>query len=114
MNFLELQTEDQLKEIKEKTGFTIIFKHNANCPVSKATRSSFEEEAKQIPHGTSIYFLDLLTYRDMSNAIANDFEVKHESPQLLLIKDGKYTFSQAHFSISADAAAEHIQKHEVK
>ena len=49
------------------------------------------------------YFLDLITYRNLSNEIAAKYEVKHESPQVLLIENGKCSFTHSHFEITYDA-----------
>jgi len=105
MEFKKLETEDELESISCYNGYCVIFKHNTTCPISKMTRNSFEEEAGLLPEGTPVYFLDLLTYRDLSNSIAERFEVEHESPQLLLIKNGKCVFNQSHYDISAEETA---------
>jgi bacillithiol system protein YtxJ len=47
------------------------------------------------------YFLDLIAYRDVSNEIMNRFGVQHQSPQLILIKDGKAIYSATHSDIDA-------------
>ena len=49
------------------------------------------------------YYLDLIAYRDISNAIVQEFGVFHESPQVILIKDGKAIYDSSHMSISAEA-----------
>ena len=45
------------------------------------------------------YFLDLISHRDVSTAIAQKFDVEHESPQVILIKNGKAVYSASHFEI---------------
>jgi len=110
MDFVPLETTEQLSEIKKASGYNVIFKHNTTCPISKSVRRQFEEEADTLPEVSSVYFLDLLTYRDLSDAIADEFNVKHESPQLLLIKDGKCTYNQSLYDISAEDTAEAIER----
>lgn len=105
MKFNTLESAAQLEEIKKGAGNTIIFKHNTTCPISKSVRSSFEKEAETIPNVEAIYFLDLLNNRDLSDAIAEDFGVPHESPQLLVIKRGACVYHQAHYDITAEEAA---------
>ena len=53
-----------------------------------------------------LYFLDLIKYREISNQVAQDFQVHHESPQMLLIKDGECILDQSHGGISVDEALE--------
>ncbi|MBC8054928.1 MAG: bacillithiol system redox-active protein YtxJ [Sphingobacteriaceae bacterium] len=105
MNTTPLEKQDQLEEIKSAQGYSVIFKHNTTCPISKNRRANFEKNVELLPQGTAIYFLDLLSYREISDAIATSFDVKHESPQLLLIKDGACTFHQSLYDISAEDTA---------
>ena len=48
------------------------------------------------------YFLDLIAHRDISNEIANRFGVTHQSPQLILIKEGKAVYNVSHSDIDAE------------
>jgi bacillithiol system protein YtxJ len=59
-------------------------------------RSWQEEEMQNI----TPYYLDLISYRNISNKIVEEFGIHHESPQLLLIKDGKCTYHCSHSNIS--------------
>jgi bacillithiol system protein YtxJ len=110
MQFIPLESEEQLQEIKTAKGHSIIFKHNTTCPISKGARSKLEEEAESITKVNSIYFLDLLAHRNISDSIAEQFNVEHQSPQLLLIKDGVCTYNEALHEISAKATAEAIEE----
>ncbi|TNF08335.1 MAG: DUF2847 family protein, partial [Bacillota bacterium] len=49
-----------------------------------------------------LYFLDLLNHRDVSNEIANRFQVVHQSPQLILIKNGVAVYNASHSEIQAE------------
>jgi len=59
---------------------------------------------ESLPDNVPVYFLDLIKHRDISNQIAEDFQVYHQSPQLLLIKDGECILDQSHSSISLEEA----------
>lgn len=61
-------------------------------------------ELDKLPENLPLYFLDLIKYRDISNQIAQDFQVHHQSPQLLLIKDGECILDQSHSGISLEEA----------
>lgn len=104
MNTISLEESGQLDVIKKEKGYTLIFKHNTTCPISKSAKSGFEKDAELIPEDTKVYLLDILNHRDLSDKIAKDFDIVHESPQLLLIKDGVCTFQQSHYDISASEA----------
>jgi bacillithiol system protein YtxJ len=110
MQFKELESEDQLQAIKGSKGYTVIFKHNTTCPISKSVRRHFEVEAEQLPQVEAVYFLDLLAHRNLSDAIAEQYNIEHESPQLLLIKEGQCTYHEALYDISAEATSEAIKQ----
>lgn len=112
MNFIPLETEEQISEIKEAEGYNVIFKHNTTCPISKGVRSKFEEEADTLPEVKAVYFLDLLAHRDLSDTIAEEFKVEHESPQLLLIKDGECTYNKSLYDISAEGTAKAMERNQ--
>jgi bacillithiol system protein YtxJ len=105
MEFIPLEKTAQLDSIKAASGISLIFKHNTTCPISKAMRTQFEQEADGIPNANAVYFLDLLAHRDLSDAIAAQYEVPHESPQLLVIRDGQCINSQSLYGISAEETA---------
>ena len=104
MNWTQLQSTDQLKEIKNLPGYSIIFKHSTRCSISMMAKRRFELDWDSLPQELPLYFLDLIQYREISNQIAQLFHVHHESPQLLLIKDGECILDQSHGGISVDEA----------
>ena len=79
-----------------------IFKHSTRCSVSRMALKQFENEFDSSDKVTP-YFLDLIAYRDVSNEIANRFGVQHQSPQLILIKEGKAIYNASHSDIDAEA-----------
>jgi len=92
----------QLNEIVEVSNekIVLIFKHSTRCSISRYSLKQFENEFtfedKIVP-----YFLDLIAHRDVSNEIAQRFGVFHESPQIMLIKEGKAIYDASHESIDA-------------
>ena len=103
INWISLQDLGQLNQImtvsNEKP--VVIFKHSTRCSVSRMALKQFENEYS-IGDSVDIYFLDLLEHRAISNEIANRFNVVHQSPQLLLIKDGKSVYNVSHSDIDAE------------
>src|SRR5437879_13360732 len=89
MNWISLESADQLNGIKKQEGYSIIFKHSTRCSISLMAKRRFELECDNLPKNLPLYFLDLIKYREISNQIAQDFQVHHQSPQLLLIKNGE-------------------------
>ncbi|MCD8741157.1 bacillithiol system redox-active protein YtxJ [Mucilaginibacter roseus] len=104
MKWIALESADQINEIKQHPGYSIIFKHSTRCSISMMAKKRFELEWSDIPDDISLYFLDLIKYRELSNQIAADFHVHHESPQMLLIKSGECILDQSHGGISVEEA----------
>ncbi len=108
MEFKPLDRKEQIDEISATNGLNVIFKHNTTCSISKRVRAEFELEAHKIPGVSCVYFLDLLEHRDISDTIARQFGVPHESPQLLVIRDGQCIYNESLYDISAAETAASI------
>lgn len=93
------QLEDIVKESAEAP--VLIFKHSTRCSISRMALKSFEREYAIEEGKAKPYFLDLLEHRDVSNEIASRFDVQHQSPQLILIKNGKAVYNSSHSDIDA-------------
>jgi bacillithiol system protein YtxJ len=104
MNWILLESAEQLDGIKQKQGYSIIFKHSTRCSISLMAKRRFELDWDNLPENVTLYFLDLIKYRDISNQVAQDYQVYHQSPQLLLIKDGECILDQLHGGISLEEA----------
>lgn len=105
MNWNTINNELQLEEIKQKSFErpVLVFKHSTSCSISATSLSRIErawdaDKAKNIEP----FYLDLLRFRNISNKIAKDFNVEHESPQVLLIQNGECTYDASHFEIRFD------------
>jgi len=109
MNWIALDSANQLDSIKERSGYSLIFKHSTRCSISMMAKRRFELDWDKFPDSIPLYFLDLIKFRDLSNQIADDFKVHHESPQLLLVKDGECILDQSHGEISVDDTLEMVQ-----
>jgi bacillithiol system protein YtxJ len=93
------QLDDIIQESAETPA--IIFKHSTRCAISRMALRNFESEYTIEEGKAKPYFLDLLEHRDISNEIAAIFHVEHQSPQLLLIKDGVVVYHRSHQNIDA-------------
>lgn len=79
----------------------VIFKHSTRCSISRMALKQFENQY-DAQENIVPYFLDLLKHRDISNEIETQFNVQHQSPQILVIKDGKSVYNASHSDIDAD------------
>lgn len=107
MEWIHLTDEEQLNNIIEKSRekAQVIFKHSNRCSISSVALHRLQK-ANQ-PGGIDFYFLDLIKFRPISNQIAEIFKVRHESPQVLLIKDGKCVFNESHLGIDMHEIMDH-------
>lgn len=103
INWIPLTSLEQLDEIEtaSKDKQILIFKHSTRCSISRMALKKFEKEF-DLDNKVNAYFLDLIAYRDVSNEIASRYNVVHQSPQLLLIKDGKSIYNASHSDIDAE------------
>ncbi len=108
MNWIDLTYESQVDEIKERSKQKpqLIFKHSTRCSVSSVAKNRLER-AEQ-PENIDFYYLDLIKYRPVSNKIAEEFSVYHESPQIILIKNGECIYDESHSGISMEDIIENI------
>lgn len=103
MNWNKLTELSQLEQIKEESSqnLVLVFKHSTTCPISKTALARLERQWQASQVGSlQAYYLDLLSNRPISNRIAEIFDVKHESPQILLIQNGICIYHTSHLDIS--------------
>lgn len=98
-----LRRMEQLDEIldQSKTKPVAIFKHSTRCGISRGVLKLFERNYKLTDEQLKLYYLDLLQNRDISNEIAARFKVHHESPQMIVIKNGVVVYQDSHHAIQA-------------
>ena len=106
MMWTALESEDQLTEIKSRSFEqpVIIFKHSTRCSTSSMIKSRLVRSG--VPEGFGFYYLDLIRYRSVSNRVAEMFGVEHESPQVLVIRNGACVYDESHMAIRMEELAE--------
>ncbi|PWB19069.1 bacillithiol system redox-active protein YtxJ [Flavobacterium sp. HTF] len=104
VNWIPLTNLAQLNDIETISNVKpiVIFKHSTRCSISRMALKQFEKEY-DLDETVDAFFLDLIAHRDVSNEIASKFNVYHESPQLILIKNGKAVYNASHSDIDAEA-----------
>ncbi len=109
ISWVHLEDLGQLKDIvvESENKPVLIFKHSTRCSVSRMALRQFENEFLDQSKITP-YFLDLLEHRDVSNAIAKQFGVLHQSPQVILLRNGKVLYDASHSSIDAEDLLRYI------
>lgn len=112
MEWLHLTDKEQLETIDESSSLkpVIVFKHSTTCSISKMAMMRFEDNNDlDLP----CYYLDLLSYRPVSAAVAEHYSVHHESPQILVISKGECIYDASHFDIAVDEVKETLSYHQL-
>lgn len=100
--WISLTNVSQLEEIqdKSKTKTQILFKHSTRCGISSMVKRQFEKDFDFEEEALDLYYLDLLSHRDVSNAIQEVFDVQHQSPQLIIVRNQQVVAHASHGSIN--------------
>jgi bacillithiol system protein YtxJ len=105
MEWKTLSGSEQIDQIIQESFLkpVAIFKHSTRCSISHMAKGRLERELA--PDGIDFYYLDLLTYRPISSAIAERFQVHHESPQIIVFKNGEVVYDESHMAIQMQEIA---------
>ena len=102
LTWLPLTSLEQLEtiETESNTASVLIFKDSTRCGISKMVIKQFEKLFTEENQHLKVYYLDLLNYRDISNGIAAKFQVMHQSPQLIVVRNGSAVHHASHNDIT--------------
>ena len=108
MNWIALTEESQLNNIVEQSYSKpqLIFKHSTRCSISTVAKGRVDKS--DIDKSIDCYYLDLIAFRNISNLIAEKFHVFHESPQVILIKNGECIYDESHNAIRPQDILENL------
>jgi len=104
MNWHHLTSIDDVNTLIDRSRVVpcLILKHSTRCPISTMAMRRLEMSWDFAENEVEAYYLDLIGYRNVSNHIASEFGVHHESPQALLIKDGRCEYDASHLDIRVE------------
>ncbi len=107
MDWITLETEDQLNQIllSSSTKPQIIFKHSTRCIISTMAKQRLE---KYSDSSFDFHYLDLIKHRNLSNSIADKFQIPHQSPQILIIKNSECVFDESHGGINIQDFSDYL------
>lgn len=109
MSFHKIKSMDEWKDVLKKENKFFLLKNSTTCPISREAYKETEEFAianEEIP----VYYLHVQESRALSNEIAEQFQVKHESPQAILFQDGKVCWHQSHWNVTNKSLREAWEK----
>ena len=117
MNWNKLESTGDLDSLikKSEKNICLIMKYSTRCASSAMVHRRLERDwNEEEMNGTSLFFLDIIGHREISNAVSDVFNVRHESPQIILIDKGKSIYDTSHFMISYDSIKEAVNNLEIK
>jgi len=102
INWIPLTSLEQLASIKtaSETEAILIFKHSTRCGISRMVIKQFENLFTEETKNLKIYYLDLLNYRNISDEVGYSFQVMHQSPQLIVVRNGVAVAHSSHNDIT--------------
>lgn len=87
---------------------SIIMKHSTSCPISSIAKLRLDQDGHQLGDHINWYYLDLLSNRSVSNYIADRLNVHHESPQVIVVKNGEVTYDNSHLDITINDLSDQV------
>jgi len=105
MQWNEITTLEEWNTILNKSSDRgqVILKHSTTCPVSANALAEFEDYLAKTPNGEVDYTLvKVIESRPVSNKIAEDLNVKHESPQIIYVKDKSKYWTASHWAVTTE------------
>ena len=90
-------------------GVTVLYKHSDRCFTCRRSLRQMERLAEERPD-VPVYIVDVIGQRALSSRIAESLGVPHESPQAILIQDGRPVWSGSHFAVTAEALERELDR----
>ena len=112
VNWKKLESAGQIEDLRQVSNDkpVVVFKHSTRCSISGMVLSRLQREwNEEEMEGIEFYFLDLLSNRDISSKVAEKFGVEHQSPQLIIIKDGEAVYNTSHMGVSYHEMKKHLK-----
>jgi bacillithiol system protein YtxJ len=112
LSWKELNNEFQLDQliIDSRHKPVLIFKHSNRCGISFHVLEDLKNQWNNLAESIDFYYIDLLNFRNISNEVAERFQVIHQSPQVILLHHGKVIYHMSHYGISTSDIKKSLQK----
>lgn len=111
-----LYDSEEIPSIVEKSKVRpqLIYKHSNQCSVSFIAKEGLERSAEKISNSADLHIVYVIQQRDISNAIATEFKIRHESPQAILLKDGDVVWKGSHWDVNAKEILNRLESVTIK
>ncbi|UQD53663.1 bacillithiol system redox-active protein YtxJ [Bacillus methanolicus] len=108
MSIKQLQTIEDFHQFVQQPGKQLLFKHSTTCPISAKAYEEFQSFLKETDITAAV--VHVIEDRPVSNKIAEEFGIKHESPQIFLLEDGKVRWNTSHWKITKESISEAVNQ----
>ena len=108
MEKVKVNTIEEFNEVQNNNDTFLFFKNSTTCPISQAAYEEFENFVAD-QNAVPCFYLHVQEARDVSNFIAEKYNVKHESPQALFIKGGEVVWNASHWKITYSSLQENVK-----
>ncbi|MGE7877470.1 bacillithiol system redox-active protein YtxJ [Peribacillus muralis] len=108
MTATKIESEEQFIDLLNEDTF-LLFKHSLTCPVSAEAHEQYEKYIAGNEQLKTAY-LAVQEARPLSNHVAETFDIKHQSPQAILFKNGKPVWNESHWRITYDSLSKAISE----
>ncbi|MFQ5704447.1 MAG: bacillithiol system redox-active protein YtxJ [Gemmatimonadales bacterium] len=105
---IELTENADLTEIASQNP-AIIYKHSPACWMSSVSARQIRKFVKKYPD-TKVYWVDVIEQRDLSQRVAEHFAIEHESPQSIVVGDGRVLWHGSHGAVNVKKLAKAISE----
>ena len=112
----DLKTLDHLKDLDRileasAEAPVLLFKHSYSCGVSAEALDELVSHLNDREHRLTVAMVTVQTHRDVSNAVSSRLGIRHETPQALLIRNGRVVWSASHFRVTSRSVQQAIDSH---
>lgn len=106
-NFIRLEDAHGFADLVDasKSRPVVVFKHSLTCPLSAA---AYEQLAEL---GVEVALVEVQTSRELSREIERKTGITHESPQVILLRNGQVVWTASHWNVKAESLAEALREH---
>ena len=109
MNWITITSEDEVQRIFNSPEYAIIYKHSPRCMTSLMAYRQLKMDVNAVPHvEIPLYIVDVVSNRNESLAIADRFKVRHESTQILVVKNGECLYNASHEAVLLEDTLAHV------
>ncbi|MBM7701182.1 bacillithiol system redox-active protein YtxJ [Metabacillus iocasae] len=105
----KISTREEFNQVIKDNETFLFLKHSITCPISSAAYEEFKSYVEENQHIPS-YYLHVQEARPLSNDIAEEYNIKHESPQVFLFNQGNVKWHESHWRITKSELANQLNK----